>query len=93
MSSSVVLKKIFLICRKFLLTFFKYGEKPVKALSAEFIFGIFVSPNYDSRCTLKKERNASEKTINWKKKNYYTRNFCNDKSFKIAPNMKHETVP
>lgn len=68
MSSSVVLKKMFLICRKFLLTFLKYGEKPVKALSAEFIFGIFVSPNYDSRCTLKKERNASEKTINWKKK-------------------------
>ena len=68
MLSSVVLKKIFLICRKFLLTFLKYGEKPVKALSAEFIFGIFVSPNYDSRCILKKERNASEKTINWKKK-------------------------
>ena len=68
MSSSVVLKKMFLICRKFLLTFLKYGEKPVKALSAEFIFGIFVSPNYDSRCILKKERNASEKTINWKKK-------------------------
>lgn len=71
MSSSVVLKKIFLICRKFLLTFFKYGEKPVKALSGEFIFGIFVSPKYDSRCTLKKERNASEKTINWKKKLLY----------------------
>ena len=41
----------------------------------------------------KKGKERKWKNNRLEKKNYYTRNFCNDKSFKIAPNMKHETVP